>query len=256
MAEKHGKIVAIIQARMGSTRMPGKSLRPILGKPMLWHLVNRLKNSKTIDQIVVATTAEKIDSPILDLAEKMNVGSYAGSESDVLDRYYQSAKKYNADIVLRITADCPLIDPEIVDKLTDLFLRGAYDYAGVDNDSYPHGFDTEIFTFQALDKAWHEAKLASEREHVTPYIKKHLSFKKAALKSPEPLPKIRITVDYQDDFDLVENIYKELYAEDRIFHLKDILAFFKRHPDLLGMNQNHIKNEGYIKSLNEDKVIK
>ena len=144
------KIAAIVQARMGSSRLPGKVLEDIAGKPMLWHLVNRLQKSKLLNGIIIATTTNDIDQPILDLAASIGVDSFAGDEKDVLDRYYQAAIKFGVDIICRITADCPLIDPQIVDQVIQHFLKEKVDLAFAS--LYPDGFDTEVIAFSALGK--------------------------------------------------------------------------------------------------------
>ncbi len=250
-------IAAIIQARMGSSRLPGKVMKEILGKPVLWHLINRLRCSQLIDKIVIATTDEAEDEPILGLAQEMGIDSFAGSEEDVLDRYYQVAKKYGAEVVVRITADCPLIDPEITDRIIKHYLdnRDKLDYAHTGL-SFPDGLDTEIFSFNALETAWHEATLASEREHVTPYIKKSGKFRIDTVQCEEDLSHMRWVVDEEKDFQLVTEILKALYKEGKIFHMKDILDFLSKRPELLELNKNTVRNEGYLKSLAEDKHVK
>jgi len=156
-------VVAIIQARMGSSRLPDKVMMPIAGKPMFWHVVDRVKKAKLIDEVVVATSTNTKDKRIVDFCKKNNVEVFTGSENDVLDRYYQCAKKYKAEIVVRITADCPLIDPKIVDKSIRTFFKGNFDYLGIltgagslksKNKKYPDGMDCEVFSFQSLEKAF------------------------------------------------------------------------------------------------------
>jgi len=252
-------VVVIIQARMGSSRLQGKVLKEILGKPMLWHLINRLKRSKLIDKIIIATTDKERDKPILKLAQELGIDSFAGSEEDVLDRYYQAAKKYNADTVVRITADCPLIDPELVDKVIGHYLENIdrldYAHSGI---GYPDGIvETEVFSFIALEKAWREARLASEREHVTAYIWKNPQlFRTDTVENEEDLSHMRLVVDDERDFQLVTEIFKNLYREDEIFHLKDILGFLSKKPELLELNKRTIRNEGYLKSLAEDRIVR
>lgn len=252
-------IVAIIQARMGSTRLPGKVMREIMGKPLLWHLVNRLKESRLIDKIVIATTDKAKDKPILKLAQELDIDSFTGSEDDVLDRYYQAAKEYNAEVVVRITADCPLIDPELVDKVVAYYLENKdtldFAHSGV---SYPHGVvETEVFSFAALEKAWKEARLVSEREHVTPYIWKNTEmFRTATLENDEDLSHIRLVVDDEKDFQLVAEIFHKLYKESEIFHLRDILDFLNKRPELLELNKRMVRNEGYLKSIAKDRLVR
>jgi len=160
-------VTAIIQARMGSSRLPGKVLAPVLGYPLLWHMVNRLRRSSCVQQIVIATTNKTIDHQIIELAESMNVCVVTGSETDVLDRMYHAAMFADADPVVRLTADCPLIDPQLVDRVVSAFSNADVDYASL-SETYPNGLETEIFRFDVLACAWREAVLPSEREHVTP----------------------------------------------------------------------------------------
>jgi len=252
-------IAAIIQARMGSTRLPGKVLNNIAGKPMLWHLINRLQRSVFIEKIIVATTTNEIDCPILDVAEKSGVESFAGSEHDVLDRYYQAAKKFHADIIVRITADCPLIDPRVTDRVIQCYLenKGKVDYVSTGiPPTYPDGLDTEVFSFTALEKAWKEAKSQSEREYVTSYIWKNKQiFRLANVANEEDLSYMRWTVDEDRDFLFITEIYKGLYrGENEIFYMEDVVNFLKTYPKLMSINQGIKRNEGYIKSLKEEGV--
>ncbi len=252
------KIATIIQARMDSTRLPNKVLSEIEGKSMLWHLVNRLKHAKKSSEIIIATTISEDDKKILDFAEENNLKSYAGSVNDVLDRYYQTALKYNIDVVVRITADCPLIDPQVFDEVIEAFLENDCDYASNTHPlTYPDGLDVEIFSFEALERAWKVAKLASEREHVTPYIWKNQDlFKQINIHNDEDLSYMRWTVDEKRDLQFVREVYKYLYPKKEIFLMEDILVLLKEKPELLRINSDITRNEGYAKSLKEDKIIK
>jgi len=253
------KVVAIVQARMGSTRLPGKVMREILDKPLLAHLITRLKESRLINRIVIATTDKATDKPISKLAQELGIDSFGGNEDDVLDRYYQTAKKYNAEVVVRITADCPLIDPELVDKVVAHYLENKdtldYVHSGT---SYPDGVvETEVFSFAALKKAWKEARLASEREHVTPYIWKNTEiFRTGTLEYEKDLSHIRLVVDDERDFRLVTEIFANLGKEGEIFHLNDILNFLKKRPELLELNKRTVRNEGYLKSIAQDRPVR
>lgn len=252
-------VTAIVQARMASTRLPEKVMKEILGKPMLWHLTNRLKRAELIDNIIIATTENEIDKPVLKFTEDLGISSYAGSEEDVLDRYYQAATKFGVGTIVRITSDCPLIDPEIVDKIISYYLENKETLDFVHNGlSYPDGIvETEVFPFATLEKAWKEARLASEREHVTPYIWKNPEvFRIAKLENEEDLSHIRLVVDDERDFQLVTEVFKNLYREGEVFHLKDILDFLHRNPELLELNRRTARNEGYLKSIVEDKLVK
>ena len=253
-------IVAIIQARMGSNRLPGKVLMDINGKPMLWQVIERVKNAKNINFIVVATTNNHEDNKIIRLANELNVKVFTGSEDDVLDRYYLTAKKFKIDTIVRITADCPLIDPKIIDKMINKYLNNKnLDYMGMGKPNLcPDGLDTELFSFKALKKAWMEAKLTSEREHVTPYIKKNKQKFNIgyAFKPKNDYSNFRWTVDEEKDLKFVTEVYKNLHNPKKLFYTKDILNLLKRKPNLLKINQGIIRNEGYLKSLKEDRLIR
>jgi spore coat polysaccharide biosynthesis protein SpsF (cytidylyltransferase family) len=248
------KIVAIIQARMGSTRLSGKVLKEVMGKPLLWHMLNRLKHSKMIGEIVIATTTNATDDIIVKKVNDWGYKVFRGSENDLLDRYYKTAKKYKADIIVRLTADCPLIDPEIVDQAINEFTSGNYDLVGT-SDSFPDGLDVTVYSFKALEKAWGDAKLPSEREHVGPYMVKHPElFKQKSIAFKEHLPHMRWTVDEDRDYMFVKEIFERLYKEGEMFYTEDILKLLKREPRLMEINSGIIRNEGYLKSLKEDEA--
>ena len=252
-------VIAIIQARMGSNRLPGKVMLDISGKPMLWHVINRVKHSKNIDNIVVATTNLTEDKQIIQLADAMGVYCYAGSENDVLDRYYQAALKYGGDVIVRVTADCPLIDPEIIDNAIEFFLTHEFDFVGnTINPTYPDGLDTWVFSFDALKMAWEQASLSSDREHVTTYIIKNPNlFKNKSYEHNVDLSEMRWTVDEQRDLEFVREVYTELYARtNKVFYMKDVLELLDRRPELTRLNSGIIRDEGYQKSLREDKKAK
>ncbi|CAG0969978.1 MAG: glycosyltransferase family protein [Candidatus Methanoperedens sp.] len=248
-------IVAIIQARMGSTRLPGKVFKDILGKPMLWHIINRLRASKLIERIIIATSDKESDKVILKLAEEVGVEGFAGSEEDVLDRYYHAAKKFEAETIVRITGDCPLIDPQIVDEIIGYYLKNKNILDIVHNGtSYPDGIaETEVFSFAVLEKSWQKARLPSEREHVTSYIWKNPDlFKSATLEYKEDNSFMRFVVDEEKDFMLVTEIFNNLYEKSNIFHYEDILKLLNKKPELIDLNRKTIRNEGYIKSIEKD----
>lgn len=248
-------IAAIIQARMGSTRLPGKVMLKILGKPVLWHVVNRASKAKLINKVIVATTNNPKDNPIVKFCKKNNIPVFRGSENDVLDRYYHCAKKYKLKIIVRITADCPLIDPNIIDIVIKEFLAGNYDYVSNTIEySFPEGFDVEVFSFKALDKAWKNAKLFSEREHVTPYFIKNNTFKKKNVYSNKKYPIYRCSLDYPEDYEFIKKIYEGIGRE--IFYIDDVIEFLEKNSQLLKINQHRPINEGYLKSLKEDKKMK
>jgi spore coat polysaccharide biosynthesis protein SpsF len=245
-------IIAIIQARMSSTRLPGKVLMPLAGKPVLEHVVRRLQTCKTITGIVVATSTGKSDDAIQAWCEKEGVHCYRGSLDDVLDRYYQAAKLYKADAVVRITADCPAIDPVIVDEVVMGFLAGGYDYYGLSGE-FPDGLDCTVFSFAALERTWREATLKSEREHVGPYVEKHPElFKLGGYKKFTGLSHHRWTLDEPRDYEFLQAVFARLYRGASPFLAAEILAFLDKEPEIMTINSNIIRNEGYLKSLAED----
>lgn len=228
------KTVAIIQARMGSTRLPGKVLKPIMGKPMLQHMVERVRRAKTLDQIIIATSTKPADTPISQLAKKLNLACFHGSETDVLSRYYQAAKKFSADIIVRLTGDCPLIDPAIIDAVVNQFKLTQADYtSNVLERTYPRGMDTEVFSFATLKLAQRLARSAYNREHVTPFIYTHpQKFHLGNMIAPKPFyrPDLHLTVDDLADFALVMAIFHQIYPSRPHFALGHIIALLDRQP--------------------------
>lgn len=250
------KYLAIIQARMGSSRLPNKILKELCGKPMLQHIVERVQNSKYIDHVMVATTVKEEDKVVKELCERIQTDCYRGSENDVLDRYFQAASKYKPKNVIRITADCPFIDPTIIDQIIQIHETGEYDYtSNTLVETYPDGLDTEVFKFSALEKAWKEANLASEREHVTPYIKFKGQFKRYSVERSPSLADKRWTVDTEMDFVVVTQVYNALYDEAKMFLMADILDFLETNQQIEELNKNIIRNEGYLKSVANDYIV-
>lgn len=229
------KVAIFVQARMGSSRLPGKVLMPILGKPMLKFQIERLKEVKLAHQLVVLTTDLKLDDSIAVFCKQENVLCYRGSEEDVLDRYYQAALYYKADVIVRVTADCPLIDPAVIDQVIDLFLRNRPDCDYASNTlirSFPRGLDVEVMSFKALKEAFLKATLAPEREHVTYHIYTHPE--KFCLENLELQPhqdRHRWTVDTPEDFKLVQMIFEAIYNNTPCFGLNELLDLLKKHPD-------------------------
>ncbi len=251
-------IAAIVQVRMASTRLPEKAMLDISGKPLIWHVVNRLKKSKKLEKIIIATTTNKEDNVISKFSEKEGLSCFRGSVDDVLDRFHQAAKKFNVDKIVRITADCPLIDPGILDEVIKHFENDKYDYvSNVRPPTYPDGLDVEVFSFISLEKAWTEAKLASEREHVTPYIWKHPEiFKIKNIRYKKDLSKLRWCVDNLEDLKFIRMVYKMLYKEGKIFNMNDVLALLEKHPEIAKINEKIKRNIGYTKSVEEDKIVR
>jgi len=236
------KVAAIVQARFGSTRLPGKILKEISHKPMLWHIVNRLSYSKLINKIIIATTTLPEDDQVQEFCEMNNFLFYRGSSDDVLSRYYTAADINKADIVVRITSDCPVIDPVIIDRMLEKFFAENHNLDYLSNvlpRTFPRGLDTEIFSFNALAKAHHKATQRYEREHVTPYIYNHPEkFTIKNFTNEKDYSFHRWTVDTQEDLLLIENIYNALYNKNELFLFEDIIELFKEHPDLININQN------------------
>lgn len=247
-------IAAIIQARMGSSRLPGKSLVDISGQPLLKHIVDRAKAAKTVSLVMVATTVDPSDDQIEDACKSWNVPVYRGSGEDVLDRYYEAAKSCSAEVVVRITADDPFKDPEVIDLIVSSLLeKPAADYASNTMEpTYPEGLDVEAMTFKALERAWSEAKLGSEREHVTPYIWKHPDcFTLVSVKQDQDESKMRWTLDYPEDLEFARAVYQELY-KGQVFCADKIRSLLTRSPRLAALNQGFVRNAGYIKSIQSE----
>jgi len=247
-------IGCIIQARTGSTRLPGKTMKKINEiDTVLSFGINQVKSSKTIDKIVIATTDLPEDDLIFDYMNKLNIPCFRGKSKDVLDRYYQCAKKFGFSIIVRITSDCPLVDPLIIDDVVSYFLKNnEFDYVSNVHPitTFPDGTDVEVFTFKALEKSWEEAKKPSEREHVTPYIYHSKKFHLGNIKNSKDLSNLRWTVDHKEDLDLIKEIVRKI--SKRPILMSDILDLFSKLPYLQDINKGIKPNEGYLKSLKED----
>ncbi len=234
----------IVQARTGSTRLPGKVLMELCGKPVLWHVWNRLSHAKKVDDIIIATTTLSEDDSIQLFCEKYNIPFSRGSSNDVLSRYYEAAKKHDAKTIIRVTADCPVIDPTVIDHIIDSYRTEKVDYIsnGMTR-TFPRGLDAEIFSFDILERTNKEATLEYEREHVTPYIYHHPEmFSLKSFLNIEDLSFHRWTIDTEEDFELIKIIYDSLYRKKEIFLLDDILKLFTENPDLIKINQ-HIEQK-------------
>jgi spore coat polysaccharide biosynthesis protein SpsF len=249
------KTVAIIQARMGSNRLPGKVLKSILGRPMLWHIVQRVRAVPSIAEVVVAVPDNPANEVLRLFCADNQIALFAGSETDVLDRYYRAAQQFKADPILRITADCPMADPQLIEQLIQRYESGGYDHIGVASGAgaqlinkgrFPHGLDAECFGFSALDRAWHEATDPRDREHVTRYIWNNKEiFHCSVLTADVVYPKLRLTVDHPEDFELVTKIYESLYNEGRPFELSDVMKFLEKNPGLVDLNRKWTEAENY-----------
>ncbi len=237
------KIFAIIQARTSSTRLSCKVLMNIKRKPMLWHVVNRLKLSKKIDDIILAIPICKEDDVLEKFAKKNNIKYFRGSRDNVLSRYYGATKKFQSDIIVRITSDCPLIDPDIIDLVIKKHIKTKADYtSNVFKRTFPRGFDVEVFNFEVLEKAHKKASKKYEKEHVTPYIYKHpkiFRLQNLEAKSMFRKPDLRLTVDTKEDMKLIKKIYNHLYKDHKqIFYIDEVIKLFNRKPELAKINFN------------------
>ena len=244
----------IIQARMGSSRLPGKVMMNIDEKNTLLHyVVQQLKFSKLANSIIIATTTSEKDDNIVDFATKMNLKHFRGEVDNVLDRYYQCAKNFSISTIVRISADDPLIDPTIVDRVIEKFYSNSYDYVSNTNPrTFPQGNEIEVFSFETLEFAWKNAKKISEKEHVTPYIYNNKEkFRMANVENSKNLSSLRWTVDTQSDLDFVRLITSKIQKTPIL--ITDILDVLSKEPDLLNINKEHVIDEGYKKSISEDK---
>lgn len=234
-----GPVVAIVQARLGSTRLPGKVLLDLAGRTMLDRVLERVARARRIDRVVVATTTEARDDRLVEHCRRRGHHVFRGSEDDVLDRYHGAAQAAEAATVVRITSDCPLISPSVSDQVVAAFAEGGCDYASnvLPPRTFPHGLDTEVFSFEALERAWREDKDPTLREHVTPYIYRHPeTFRLRRVAHTEDLSRLRWTVDTPEDFELVRRVYD--HFRDRPFDWTDVLALLRDHPEWSAINRH------------------
>ena len=240
------RIVSTIEARIGSTRLPEKTRKEIVGKPMLELLIERLKRARKIDEIVVATTTEPEDKVITELAERVGVKWFRGSSEDVLDRVLQAAKAYKADIIVEMTGDNPLLDPELVDEAISLYLKGNYDYvSNAIKETYPDGLNVQVFSVKVLDEVARITNDPADRENVSLYIYEHPEkYRLYNMEAPPEYyhPEYRWTVDTEEDLQFVTAVYENLYYKKPDFSLADIMQLLKEKPELLKIN-THIKQK-------------
>jgi len=249
-------IGAIIQARMGSLRLPGKVLRKVNGKTLLFYLIERLRASRLLDTIIVATSRQSNNDAIEEECRLIKVPCYRGSEQDVLDRFYNAALKHKIGIIVRITGDCPMVMPGLVDRACRYYLKNKPDYLGHVL-PYPEGLaDMSIVSFDALKTAWLEARKPSEREHVVTFLFNNPErFKVVRIKVNSRLNNYRFTVDEEKDYRVVKHIINELYNKPKkIFGFQEIEKYVKAHPDIMRINMHIQRNEGYKKALEADRV--
>jgi spore coat polysaccharide biosynthesis protein SpsF len=250
-------LVAVLQARFSSTRLPGKVLKPLLGEPMLARQLERIGRARRIDQLIVATSTESSDDPIATLCNSLGVACHRGALDDVLDRMYQAGAAAKANTFMRLTGDCPLVDPDLLDRLVNFFQAGGYDYASnTIEPTFPDGLDAEVMHFHCLEAAWREGRLPSEREHVTPFIYNHPErYRIGSFKGEPDLSALRWTVDEAPDLEFVAQIYQTLYPDNPAFCTADILQLLGQKPELAEINLGTGRNEGFVKSLLRDETF-
>lgn len=255
-------IATVIQSRMGSTRLPGKVMMPLAGKPLLYRMYERVALSELSGKIVVAATKEETDLPIIQLCEENNINYYLGHSTDLLDRHYQAAKIFNADVVVKIPSDCPLIDPNIIDKVIKYYIDNKHNFDFVSNlhpPSYPDGNDVEVMTMKALEDAIQNAGIPLEREHTTPYFWENPDNFRIGNVTWETGLNFsmthRFTIDYKKDYDFIKTVYDELYSENKIFTLDDILDLLNSKPEIKKINEKYAGVNWYRNHLNELKTI-
>lgn len=251
------KVLAITQARSGSKRLPGKILEEINGKTLLQMHIGRVKSASLVSTLVIATTTNKEDDVVEKLCSNFDIICFRGSEDDVLDRFYQAAKSHEADYIVRLTADCPLIDPVLIDEVISNAITSSADYcSNTLKPTFPDGQDVEVFTFNALKLAWEQAALLSEREHVTPYIWKNSTFNKGNLfksvnvyASDTDYSKVRLTVDERQDLEVIRFLVNAI-GEHKTW--SEYAEFYLNNNEISKLNQNFRRNEGYTRSIGQD----
>jgi spore coat polysaccharide biosynthesis protein SpsF len=239
-------IGAIVQARIGSTRLPGKVLLEAMGRPLLWHLIERLRRANTLHRIIVATTNDKRDQAIVDFCGLHKIDVFRGSEMDVLDRYYRAATHYGVDVIVRVTSDCPLIDPVLIDKMVLFFREHSDQYDLVTNRhplTFPDGTDFDVMSIEKLTHVWEHAAEPHQREHTVPYFWES-GMRVYNFEHPEKLfRQHRWTLDYPEDYELINRIISGLYRDGSFFGTQDILKFLAAHPQLQRLNAQYIRME-------------
>lgn len=248
------KTLAILQARTSSSRLPGKVLKPLLGKPMLARQIERLRRVTRVDELIVATSVHATDDAIAALCQAEGLSCFRGSLDDVLDRFYRAALTRSPQHIVRLTGDCPLTDPAVVDRTIDFYAHGGFDYASnALEPSFPDGLDVEVFRFSCLEAAWREATAPAFREHVTLFIYRHPErFRTGCYRSQTNLAHLRWTVDEPQDYEFVKRVYEALYPRNPQFSMEDVLRFVAEHPEACALNRGIERNEGLARSLSRD----
>ncbi len=245
-------IIAVIQARMGSTRLPGKVLLPLLGRPMQDVKIERVQRDKLVDAVVIATSGHPSDQPIHAFAQENDILHVRGAVDDVLDRYYQAGKRLEAEHIVRLTGDCPLSDPNIIDAVIRAHVKEGNDYtSNTQPPTFPDGYDVEVMTFKALQEAWMNANRQSEREHVTSYFRRDLPHvQQGNVTHMRDLSHLRLTVDEAADYEVIKAVYQGLIAET--FSVDDVAAFLENHPDIRAQNKHLERNSSFKESLKKE----
>ncbi len=246
--------LALLQARVDSSRLPGKVLMPILDKPMILHQIERIRNCQKIDKLIVATSSEASDDGLAKTCRGAGIECYRGSLKDVLNRFVQAALPHRPEAVIRLTGDCPLADPVVIDQVIAFFEEGGYDYASnCVPPTFPDGLDVEVMRFECLQEADREASLPSQREHVTPFLRQNPErYRQGTYIAARDLSHLRWTVDEPEDFEFVRRVYEGLYPKNPRFTTHDILELLQEEPGLVTINSKFKRNEGTKKSLEED----
>ncbi|MDD5738618.1 MAG: glycosyltransferase family protein [Candidatus Pacebacteria bacterium] len=250
-------IGAIIQARVGSSRLSKKVLKPILGKTAIEREIERVKKSVLCQKIILAIPQSKENNVLEKIGQKAGVLVFRGAEEDVLSRFYEAAKTFELKDIIRLTGDCPLFDWQVCDEVISFYLDNKFDYvSNVRPPTFPDGMDVEMFSFKALEESHQNAKLKSEREHVSLYIANHPEIFKIGnlIRNGNDLSELRLTLDEQKDLVSIRKIYGALYKKKRYFTLADILKVFQENPEFVKINKKIKRNEGLIKSLREDNL--
>jgi spore coat polysaccharide biosynthesis protein SpsF len=240
-------IVAIIQARTSAKRFPNKIFLDLKGYPLIWHVVERIKQSKLVNKIILATTNNQCDEELVTWSKENRINYFTGSENNVLKRFYDVAKLHNADIIVRITADDPFKDPHLLDKAISTLLTDNLDFVCNNNPpTFPEGLDVEVFTFKALNKAFREVDSKFEKEHLTQYFHKNKKkFKQKNISSDIDLSSFRWTIDYQEDYEMVKVIYEKLYVKNKLFSTQEIMDLLKINPDIKEINSVSLRSHMY-----------
>ncbi len=250
------RTVALIQARMGSTRLPGKVMMEIHGKPMIWHIYERLQGATLIDDIVIAVSRNPKDTVIAEYAEANGIKCFAGSESDLIERICLAAREFNATSIVRITADCPLVDPEVVDDVVRAFNEGRCDYASnwsTDKRTYPHGFEVEVYSSECLERLMKEVSDPLMREWFPLNIQEHKEdYNIKILHLDKDLTCFRLTVDYEEDIILMKKVFGSLYGDGRVFSMDEVVAYLIDNPDVAAINAKYNDMKG-IEDYNKGK---